>query len=368
MSEDVRAYILGALLTLGGLLVGAILLAVSGLYNVSAAREHFDATTWILDVVRRSSVRTQSLGIDVPPLADPGMVELGARYFEFGCAPCHGAPDRKPSPLSSAMLPQAPPLTQAAADWSSAELFWIVHNGQKFTGMPAWLDFRREDEVWPVVAFLQQLPDIDGPTYERLVGGGTDPAPPDFLDADAATVSTCVRCHGPATGQPISPRVPRLGGQSAAYLSRALREFEQAARPSGMMEFFAAGLTQTQIDALAGYYAAASAPVEETFPAPNVGNPDKGAQIFAFGVPGQAVPACISCHVQAANPAIPKLSGQSADYVRQQLEIWREGLRRASAYGAIMGRIAERMTPEQMADVAAYIDSLPPFGTQEHAQ
>ena len=134
------------------------------------------------------------------------------------------------------------------------------------------------------------------------------------------------------------------------------------------MELFASGLTETQIDALAGYYAAGSAPQEETFPAPNVGDPDKGAQIFAFGVPAEGVPACIACHVQAANPAIPKLSGQSADYVRQQLEIWNEGLRRASAYGAIMGRIAARMTPEQMADVAAYIDSLPPFGTEEQAQ
>jgi cytochrome c553 len=265
------------------------------------------------------------------------------------------------------MLPEPPQLTQAAADWSSAELFWIVHNGQKFTGMPAWLAFSREDEVWPVVAFLRELPEIDGPAYESLVGGRTNSAPADFLELQGEPVGTCIRCHGPATGQPISARVPRLGGQSAAYLSRALHEFEESIRPSGMMELFASRLTDAQIDALAAYYAAGSAPQEVTPPVPGVGDPDRGAQIFAFGVPGQRVPACVTCHVQAANPAIPKLSGQSAAYVRQQLEIWREGLRRASPYGAIMARVAARMTPEQMADVAAYIDSLPPFGRTEEA-
>jgi cytochrome c553 len=367
MSSRARAYIIGGLAALGGAFAAFVLVLISGLYNISAAREHFDVTTLILDVVRRSSVRTHSLGIDVPPLTEPGMVELGATYFEFGCAPCHGAPDREHSPISPRMIPEPPPLTQVVTDWSDAELFWIVHNGQKFTGMPSWLAFSREDEAWPVVAFLRQLPEIDGAEYARLAGQPADPAQADFLDLPAEMVSRCIRCHGPASGQPISPRVPRLGGQSAAYLERTLREFEESIRPSGMMELFASGLTETQITALASYYAAGSAP-GEAFPGPEVGDPDKGAQIFSLGIPAQGVPACLACHVQAANPAIPKLRGQSADYVRQQLEIWSEGLRWRSPYGAIMGRVAERMSAEQMADVAAYIAILPPFGAEEQAQ
>jgi hypothetical protein len=40
-------------------LVAGALFVLSGLYNVSASREHLDVTTWLLDLVRRQSIRTQ---------------------------------------------------------------------------------------------------------------------------------------------------------------------------------------------------------------------------------------------------------------------------------------------------------------------
>src|SRR5688572_16771458 len=78
------------------LVIGVALFVASGIYNVSAARPHFDPTEWFLDVLRRQSVRLHSLGIDVPRLDDEGMIRLGAAHFESGCAGCHGAPGRPP--------------------------------------------------------------------------------------------------------------------------------------------------------------------------------------------------------------------------------------------------------------------------------
>src|SRR5688572_36224 len=102
-SDTLRRYVIGGLAALVGAAGLAALFAISGLYNVSAAREHLDATTWLLDVVRRSSVRTQSFGIEAPPLDEPGMAELGAAYFHYGCLPCHGAPGRQPSSIARSM-------------------------------------------------------------------------------------------------------------------------------------------------------------------------------------------------------------------------------------------------------------------------
>jgi cytochrome c553 len=315
-------------------------------------------------------VRTQSFGIEAPPLDEPGMAELGAAYFHYGCLPCHGAPGRQPSSIARSMLPDPPSLHTAAVDWSSAELFWIIHNGQKYTGMPAWLDYRREDEVWPLVAFMKALPDLDAEEYAALAGGprASTSATAGFLESQAARpVEVCISCHGASDGHPVSPRVPRLGGQSADYLERALREFAANQRPSGMMELFASRLSETEMTELAGYYATGSAPAGPPAP-PRRGDPGRGEEIFAFGIPAQNVPACGACHVVAANPHFPKLEGQSAIYVRQQLEIWKEGLRDGSAYGAIMARIAGRLTDEQMGDVAAYIENLPPFGRTAGSQ
>ena len=77
---------------------------LSGLYNVSASREHLDVTTWLLDLVRRQSIRTYSLDVGQPPGESPGTARLGAAHYELGCAACHGAPGRPPSALHAAML------------------------------------------------------------------------------------------------------------------------------------------------------------------------------------------------------------------------------------------------------------------------
>ena len=54
------------------------------------------------------------------------------------------------------MLPVPPDLGAAVPTWQPNELFWIVKNGLKYTGMPGWAAQGRDDEVWAVVAFLQR--------------------------------------------------------------------------------------------------------------------------------------------------------------------------------------------------------------------
>jgi len=342
-------------------LAGGALFVLSGVYNVSASREHFDATTWLLDVVRRQSIRTHSLGVGAPP-ASLGALRLGAAHYELGCAACHGAPGRPASALQSAMLPAPPSLDAVARDWSPAQLFWIVRNGQKYTGMPAWIAPVRDDEVWPVVAFLTRLPKIDAASYRELAGLGQGHSTSGReLGSPPARLEACARCHGRPGEQPPIEMVPQLSGQNADYLLRSLQDYAEGRRPSGYMQLVAAMLDRREMRALAAAYAAAPPPPETAEDAPT----DllrRGEAIAREGLPANGVPACFACHVEAGNPAFPQLQGLSEPYIAQQLRLFRDGKRNTTAYGPIMAAVARRLADDELAAVSAWLAARAPRG------
>jgi cytochrome c553 len=355
----------GILAVLG--VVGGALWVWSGLYNVSASREHLDPTTQILDLVRRQSVETWSSGTKAPPLDDPGLVRLGAAHFELACAPCHGAPGRAPSALQAVMLPQPPDLGGTVTDWTSEELHWIVLNGQKYTGMPSWPSIDREEEVWPVVAFLQELPGMDAAAYADLAGlSGGSPSPGDItgFSIDGAgsggRLAVCARCHGDDGASPAGDLVPDLTGQTQGYLARALREYRDGTRASGIMQVAAATLTDEEIAQLSAHFARpAPAPAS---PAPRDADPAalaRGRVLAEEGRADRTVPACLACHDAAARADFPRLAGLSARYIEQQLHVLKANTRGRSAFAAIMTPIASRLEGDEIRDVAAYLESLP---------
>ena len=155
-----------ALVAAGG--IGALLFAWSGLYNVAASREHLAITNWFLHFTLRNSVETHAMPITAPPLDDEAMVFRGLGHYEGGCKPCHGAPGDAGNPIVQQILPHPPNLVESVKDWSDAELFWIVKNGLKYAGMPAWVAPDRDDEVWSVIAFLRRMSDMPADEYRRL--------------------------------------------------------------------------------------------------------------------------------------------------------------------------------------------------------
>jgi cytochrome c553 len=347
--------------TILGLALIAALGVVSGVYSVAASRGHFAVTSWTLEFAMRRSVDTHSLFITVPPLDRPEMVSLGAGHFEGGCAPCHGAPGEASNPIVDRMLPPPPSLARAAPSWSDAELFWIVKNGLKYTGMPSWAALERDDEVWAMVAFLRALPDMRADTYRRLARGTTSAT--DRSGAELArhgngarAVSACTRCHGSESRPPSSRLIPVLAGQSRAYLEAALRHYANGERTSGIMQPVAAELEDSAITALSDYYAGVTASQTAPRANPTPEQMARGSAIATEGIPSEGVPPCLACHAGAA-PSFPRLRGQHAPYIAGQLRLWQRGLRDRTAHGAIMAPIARRLSAQQIEDVAVFFES-----------
>ena len=142
--------------------------AYSGIYDVAASSSHSSVVTWLLSTTSHASVERQSKDVVVPELTDD-LVLAGVNDFNGMCAGCHGAPGKEREAMGQGLNPPAPDLAKSAAHMDPAELFWVTKNGIKMTGMPAWGASHDDDSIWPVVAFLIKLPDIDVTQYEELI-------------------------------------------------------------------------------------------------------------------------------------------------------------------------------------------------------
>lgn len=140
-----------------------------GAFDVAATDRHSPAVYWLLEQARNRSIRTHAAGIQVPAgLDDPQKILVGTDHFAAHCAVCHGAPGVPKGDIARGLYPAPPDLAQAAAHYSPAELFWILKNGIKMTGMPAWSD-HGDDALWAIVAFIEKLPGMTEQDYAKLV-------------------------------------------------------------------------------------------------------------------------------------------------------------------------------------------------------
>jgi cytochrome c553 len=357
-----RPIIRRALYAIGGIAVLGFLFLWSGLYSVAASRGHWAIMEWVLTFAMRNSVKTHALGIDAPPLDRPDLVTLGAGHFHNGCAFCHGAPGVSISPIAQSMLPPPPDLKTDMRDWRDRELFWIVKNGIKYTGMPAWAAQQRDDEVWALVAFLRRLPALDAKSYSDLALGGVPTAQQRgreiaMGDAAAAAVGACARCHGAGQNGPASALVPVLHGQPAEFLAAALDAYASARRASGIMQPVATDLESGEINRVARYYAELPPPVRRSERPADPVLIERGRTLAERGDPDNRIPACTSCHAASALKTYPRLAGQNAPYLINRLRLWKNGLTPGTDGEAIMAPIARSLNERQMEDVSAYFAS-----------
>lgn len=104
-----------------------------------------------------------------PIAASPEVFRDGLGHFRENCVACHGAPGVDASEFGQGLNPPAPDLTlprvQARSD---GQLFWIVSNGIRMTGMPAFSPTHKPEEIWKIVAFVRHLPELT-PAEEKAL-------------------------------------------------------------------------------------------------------------------------------------------------------------------------------------------------------
>ena len=155
-------------LGLAVLLALGILFVYSGIYNVAATKGHARPLEQVLRLTMMRSVVAHAREIHPPATFDPldhALVETGAGHYEAMCRTCHGAPGKKPDPWQ--LYPPPPDLADAlrVTGWSDPEVYWIIKNGIKDTGMSAFGSSAADDEIWALTAFVRQLKTITPEQY-----------------------------------------------------------------------------------------------------------------------------------------------------------------------------------------------------------
>ena len=114
-----------------------------------------------------SSVRTQSN----PVPKTPEVLDEAMGHFADHCATCHSNDGSGETAIGRSFYPKAPDMRASATQsLSDGELFSIIENGIRLTGMPAWGDGTPEGErgSWGLVHFIRRLPSLTPEEIDRM--------------------------------------------------------------------------------------------------------------------------------------------------------------------------------------------------------
>ena len=154
-------FLAGFLTCLILLAIGGAAVAFTGSFDVAAIRPPSTLEKRAAGIALDHSVARRAPKIANPLAKNPDAVRGGMGHYKEMCVFCHGAPGVDASEAGEGLNPPAPDLssnkTQGRTD---GELFWILKNGIRMTGMPAFGPTHKDEELWKMVAFLRHLPEL----------------------------------------------------------------------------------------------------------------------------------------------------------------------------------------------------------------
>jgi mono/diheme cytochrome c family protein len=159
-----------------------VLLAIAaiGVYmilrgGVSTSSQPGVVETRVARSLRHSAIPAKVRDRRNPIAVSPAVIAEGRAHWADHCAACHGNDGSGNTEIGRNLYPRAPDMRRASTqNLSDGELFAIIRDGVRLTGMPGWGG--NDTDNWKLVHFVRHLPDV---TPEEIEGmERLNPKPP----------------------------------------------------------------------------------------------------------------------------------------------------------------------------------------------
>ncbi len=162
-----RLIVIGVVGVVGAL---AALIWIKGQNGFSARDEPSGLEKFAAETMRSISMPSAAKALKSPERVDDARVAGARMHWADHCATCHANDGSGNTPIGKNLFPKPPDMrskvTQSKTD---GQLFFIIENGVRLTGMPAWgSDGNHSDESWALVAFIRQLPQLTAEELEAM--------------------------------------------------------------------------------------------------------------------------------------------------------------------------------------------------------
>jgi len=142
-------------------ILAVVLIVVAAMsFNLSALPQPGRFETWVANFSKELLIdRATREGIPPRPTNIKTSIAAGGEHYGLDCSVCHSDDGHGRTPAGQWMYPRASDLTsKQVQSYSDQELFWIIRNGIRYTGMPAFGEVETPDHIWDLVNYVRTLP------------------------------------------------------------------------------------------------------------------------------------------------------------------------------------------------------------------
>ena len=144
-----------------GLIAGPLLFALAAVAGWLPSDAASQPPRWEASTGMRAldaSLEKRSDGLKNPIAAkDAAALTAGASIYKDNCAGCHGDAKGPSAWGAKSFYPRVPQFFQERTDVSAPEAYAAIHDGIRYSGMPAWHGQLKEDEMWKVANFVANI-------------------------------------------------------------------------------------------------------------------------------------------------------------------------------------------------------------------
>lgn len=140
------------------LLLIVLSISAASQFSLSALPDPGRVETYLATGGKRFLVARASRSVPQGPAHTAAGIAEGDKLYGAECSMCHGMDARTPTGLGRGMYPRAvDPASPQIQAYSDAELFWIIKNGIRLSGMPAFGKTESDQHIWSIVQYLRSL-------------------------------------------------------------------------------------------------------------------------------------------------------------------------------------------------------------------